>query len=142
MFSGSEEQYFPYAAACKEFDKLSKRTRGGGPAALILKVIELLALGIGAFSVHLMKGPKLIVFIVWIALTIFAIFQWINGRWRFLHWARPRCQSEWSGTKDEKDRACRVCGLRLHQMSPRSDFFRPRNNGKTAWGEGGLAPKA
>jgi hypothetical protein len=117
-FSGSEQQYFPYAAGWKKFDKLSKRTRGGGPAAFILKVIELLALGIGAFSVHLMKGPKLIIFIGWIALAIFTIFQWMNGRRRFLHWACPRCHSEWPGTKDEKDRACRVCGLRLRQMSP------------------------
>ena len=117
-FSGSEQQYFPYAAAWKEFDKLGKRTRGGGPAAWSLKVIELLALGIGFFSVHLVRGPKLIMFIGWIALTIFAILQRMNGRRQFLHWACPQCHSEWPGTKNEEDRACRVCGLRLHQMWP------------------------
>jgi hypothetical protein len=74
-FSGSEQRYSPYAAAWNEFDKLSKRTRGGGPAAWILKVIELLALGIGFFSVHLVKGPKLIIFIGWIALTVLAVFN-------------------------------------------------------------------
>jgi hypothetical protein len=96
----SEQRYSPHAAAWNEFDKLSKGTRGGGPAAWILKGIELLALGIRFFSVHLVKGPKLIIFMGWIALTIFAVFQWMNGRKRFLHWACPPCHSEWPGTKD------------------------------------------
>jgi hypothetical protein len=39
-------------------------------------------------------------------------------RKRFRHWPCPRCKSEWPGNKKEKDPACRMCGLRLHQLAP------------------------
>jgi hypothetical protein len=112
------EPYFPYADAWKEFDQLQKTAQGRGPLRLVLWIFELSMSGIGIYGLHLAKGSNLMVIAAWGAALSAELLYQFNGRRRFLHWECPRCHSEWPGTKTEKDRACKSCGLRLHQMSP------------------------
>lgn len=112
------QQYFPYENAWKEFDKLQKTARGRGPLRWVMWVFDLSMGMIGIYGFHLTKGSKLIILICWGSAAVLETFYWFSGKGRFLHWPCPRCHSEWPGTKDEKDRACRACGLRLYQMSP------------------------
>jgi hypothetical protein len=111
-------EFFPYAAAWKEFDKLYKAIHGNGPWRFVRTAMELLAFSGGVFGLHPTKQYKLIVLIGYPAIVALEIFRWLRSRKRFLHWQCPRCHSEWPGDKTEKDRACLSCGLRLHQMSP------------------------
>jgi hypothetical protein len=112
------ELYFPYAAAWKQFDKLQTTAQGRGPLRFILWIFELLMSGVGIYGLHLAKGSKLMVIAAWsVAVSAELLYQF-DGRRRFLHWQCPRCHSEWPGTNAEKDRACKACGLRLHQLSP------------------------
>jgi len=112
------EPYFPYAIAWKEFDKLQKTAQDRGPLRVVLWIFELSMSGVGIYGLHLARGSKLMVIAAWGAALSAGLLYQFNGRRRFLHWQRPRCHSEWPGTKTEKDRACKACGLRLHQWSP------------------------
>jgi hypothetical protein len=112
------EPYFPYAAAWKEFDKLQKTAQDRGPLRVVLWIFELSMSGVGIYGLHLARGSKLMVIAAWSAAVSAELLYQFNGRRRFLHWQCPRCHSEWPGTKTEKDRACKACGLRLHQWSP------------------------
>jgi hypothetical protein len=112
------EPYFPYAVAWKEFDKLQKTAQGRGPLRDVLWIFELSMSGVGIYGLHVAKGSKLMVIAAWGAALSAELLYQFSGRRRFLHWECPRCHSEWSGTKTEKDRACKACGLRLHQLSP------------------------
>jgi hypothetical protein len=110
----------PYAEAWKEFDKLQKRAKQGGAAWWVHLVTGNLLplLGGGAFGITAWKGHKAYVFAAFSALVIWTIFKGMSDRRRFAEWPCPRCHSVWPGTKTEKDSACKVCGLRLHQLSP------------------------
>jgi hypothetical protein len=112
------QQHFPYENAWKEFERLHKTAQGGGPLRVVVRIFEFSISVVGIYGFHLTKGSKLIIFACLGAAGVAELFYWINGRKRFLDWQCPRCHSEWPGTKNEKDRACRACGLRLHQMSP------------------------
>jgi hypothetical protein len=112
------QQYFPYENAWKEFDRLHKTAQGGDPLRIVVWIFELSVSVVGIYGFHLTKGSNLVVFVSWGAAFVAELFYWMSGRRRFLHWQCPRCHSEWPGTKNEKDGACRACGLRLHQMSP------------------------
>ena len=109
----------PYAQAWKEFDKLQKRAKQQGVGWWLHMFSNLIypLLGGGAFGVAFWKGHKAYVFAVVVGLAILAILKGFSDRHRFAEWPCPRCHSVWSGTKTEKDSACRVCGLRLHQMA-------------------------
>jgi hypothetical protein len=115
----SFEPYFPYGDAWKEFDKLQKRANGRGPFGFVCSIFEGSLVSTGLFGWHyLSKHHGLSVLAgsgVFLALQF--AFEPI-ARKRFVHWPCPRCHSEWPGTKTEKDRACKACGLRLHQLSP------------------------
>jgi hypothetical protein len=112
------QQYFPYEDNWKEFDKLQKTAQRRGPLRIVLWVFELLMSGVGIYGLHLTKGSSLIIIFPWGAAGVAELLYQFSGRRRFLHWECPRCHSEWPGTKTEKDRACKSCGLRLHQLSP------------------------
>jgi hypothetical protein len=112
------EQYFPYESAWKEFDRLQKTARGGRPIRWLMWVFGVSMGIVGFYGFRLMKGSKLIILICWGAAGVIEIFYWFNGKRRFLHGQCPRCHSEWPGVKNEKDRACKGCGLRLHQLFP------------------------
>jgi hypothetical protein len=53
-----------------------------------------------------------------VAILIAEFSCWFAMRRRFQHWPCPRCNSEWPDYKNGKDSACKVCGLRLHQLAP------------------------
>jgi hypothetical protein len=116
--ASSAPQYFPYAAAWKEFDRLQKAIHHGGPVRFALSVLELTLLSVGTLGLHVNKESKLTILIGWVALAALGFFRSVNGRRRFFNWQCPRCHGEWPGSKTEKDRACKVCGLHLHQLSP------------------------
>jgi hypothetical protein len=116
--SFATRQYFPFESAWKEFDRLHQTIHHGGPVRFALSVLELALLSVGTLGLHVSKESKLIILIGWVALAALGLFRFVDGRSRFLHWECPRCHSEWPSSKDEKDRACKVCGLRLHQLSP------------------------
>jgi hypothetical protein len=111
------EPYFPYATAWKEFDKLQKKAQSNGPIRIVISVLELLLFGGGLVGHHLMNGSEFIIIMCWGAALAVELSYWFGGRRRFLHWECPRCHSEWPGSKTEKDRACKSCGLGLHQLS-------------------------
>jgi hypothetical protein len=110
----------PYAEAWKKFHKLQKSVKRRGEGWWIHLVIGNLLplLGGGAFGVALLKSHKLYVIIAVVALIFWGVFKGISDRREFAEWPCPRCHAVWPGTKTEKDPACKVCGLRLHQMSP------------------------
>ena len=108
-----------YAENWKEFDKLRKAVKSHGAPQLVRTFFDLVLFGSGLFGLHhYAKKYTLLVLMIWGALAVVGLLRWPNLKNRFLHWPCPRCHSEWPGTKTEKDPACKVCGLRLHQMSP------------------------
>ena len=111
-------QYYPYESAWKEFDKLCKTIHDGGPIRFAVSLFELALLSAGTSRLHLREEGKFAILLGGVALSALGLFRWFNRRSRFLYWACPRCHSEWPGGNGEKDRACKVCGLRLHQLSP------------------------
>jgi hypothetical protein len=112
------QQYFPYESVWKDFDKLQKVVRGGGPLRWVMWGFEVSMAVVGMYGFHLAKGSKPIIVICWGAAGVAELFYQSIGKNRFLHWKCPRCHNEWPGGKTEKDRRCKGCGLRLHQFSP------------------------
>lgn len=112
-------EQFLYADNWKEFDKLQKAVKNGGAPQLVRTVFDLAIFGSGLFGVHhYAKKYTLLLFMIWGVLVVVGLLRWPSLKSRFVHWPCPRCHGEWPGTKTEKDPACKVCGLRLHQMSP------------------------
>jgi hypothetical protein len=113
------QPYFPYADDWAKFDKLKKGATTGGPFRLVCSAADISVFSIGAFGLHhFSKRHGTMILMAWAALVTLDLFVATSARRRFAHWPCPRCQAEWPGTKTEKDRACNVCGLRLHQISP------------------------
>lgn len=110
----------PYAEAWKEFDKLQKAVSGQGPFRWAHWAFDTLAFGSSVLGFHLLKGhrPAMAAGVGAIVVASAEIFSYFNRRERFLHWQCPRCHSEWPGTKTQKDTTCKICRLRLHQMTP------------------------
>jgi len=69
-------------------------------------------------GVHFAKKSAMEIVFAFAVLSVITYFHWRKSRDRFLHWPCPRCGAEWPGDKNEKDRACKVCGLRLGQETP------------------------
>jgi len=114
------EPYFPFAEAWKEFDTLQKTVRGGGKLSIIRHLAEfvLFLTSFGLIEFRPSKGVARLIAISFAVIMVAEFFHWFMMRRRFQHWPCPRCNSEWPGNKNEKDGACKVCGLRLHQLSP------------------------
>jgi hypothetical protein len=112
--------YFRFADARKEFDTLQKTVQGGGKLSVVRHFAELLLflLGAGVVEFHPSNGAARMIGIGFGAILIAEFFHWFTMRRRFQHWPCPRCNNEWPGNKKEKDHACKVCVLRLHQLSP------------------------
>jgi hypothetical protein len=108
----------PYADAWNEFDKLQKRAKQGGGAWWIHIVTNLLPLlGGGLFGLAVWKNHKEYVIAAFIGLVLLMALRARSDQRRFVEWPCPRCHAVWPGSKKEKDPACKVCGLRLHQLS-------------------------
>jgi len=114
------EPYLPFADAWKEFDKLDTAVHGRGRLYVARRITESLIflLGLGASGFHPSRRFMHIIGVVLTVVVIAEFLLWYTAKTRFKHWTCPRCHSEWPGEKNEKDRACKVCGLRLHQLSP------------------------
>jgi hypothetical protein len=111
--------YLPYADAWKKFDKLQLEVKGRGTFRLIRSAGDIVLYSIGAFSLHrFSKHNWLLILMGWGALVALDLVIATSAKRRFAHWPCPRCHSEWPGNKTDKDRACKVCGLRLHQPYP------------------------
>lgn len=109
--------YQPYSLAWQEFRKLEKANRGRRFKLLHLGFTFLTGFGT-MFGVHYAKTSKIEILVAFVALSAFTFFHWRKSHYHFLHWPCPRCGAEWSGDKNEKDRACKMCGLRLYQEAP------------------------
>ena len=108
-----------YADKWKEFDKLQKAVKSHGAPQLARTFFDLMIFGSGLFGVHhYAKKYTLLLFVIWGVLSVVGLLRWPNVKNQFPHWPCPRCHGESPGTKTEKNPACKVCGLRLHQMSP------------------------
>lgn len=113
------EAYSPYAAAWKQFDKLQKEAKGHGSVHWVRLAGEALVFNAGALGYrHGLRKNALSIAGAWAGVALLEAFLWFRRRNQFLHWPCPRCHSEWPGTKTTKDPACKVCGLRLHQLTP------------------------
>jgi hypothetical protein len=119
FLQSDSETYSPYAGAWKEFDRLQESVRGGGKLAVVRRVFAFLITlsGLGIIEIRHSKGAMYFVLLAFGVILLFEIVYRFTMRNRFLHWPCPRCRSEWPGDKNEKDRACKVYGLRLHQFS-------------------------
>jgi len=110
--------YSPYAEAWKRFDKLNAAVHGRGPFRWIRGVFELVLFGGAGVGLKFWHNNRLLVSLLWPCYLGFGFAYMQVIKRRFRHWQCPRCHAEWPGTKNEKDSACRVCGLRLHQLAP------------------------
>jgi hypothetical protein len=114
------EPYLPFAEAWKEFDSLQKTVQGRGRLSIIRHLAEFLFFltSLGLIEFRPSKGFARVTAVGFGVLMIAELFHWFMIRRRFQHWPCPRCNTEWPGDKNEKDSACRVCGLHFHQLSP------------------------
>jgi len=113
------EAYSPYAAEWKKFDKLQKEAKGRGSAHWVRVAGEAVVFNAGALGFrHGLRKNALSIVAAWGAVLLLEIFLRQHRKNQFLHWPCPRCHSEWPGTKTDKDTVCKVCGLRLHQLTP------------------------
>jgi hypothetical protein len=102
--ASAQPEFFPYAAAWKEFDKLYKAIHDGGPWRFVRTAIELLVFSGGVFGLHPSKQHKLIFLIGYPAIAALELFRWLRSRKRFLHWQCPR----WATRPKRTVPACRV----------------------------------
>jgi hypothetical protein len=112
------DQFLPYAKAWKEFDKLENAANRGGMAGWMRWGIDLSLGAVAMFQPYAFKGHKPTLAALWFGASAIAILYSLHAKRRFQHWPCPRCHSEWPGDKTQKDRACKMCGLHLHQMHP------------------------
>lgn len=110
--------YSPYEEAWKEFDKLDKAVKGHGRTKWIRTAFDLILVGGSGLGLKFWHQNRDLVMILWASYVGLGLAYMQIMKSRFEHWQCPRCQAEWPGTKEEKDSACRVCGLRLHQLAP------------------------
>jgi hypothetical protein len=111
--------YSPYADAWKEFDRLDKFMHGRGIYRHLRAAFEwLLFGGAGFLGITISKHHGGGIFAVWGMLIVFDLAVGAILKNRFKHWPCPRCHAEWPGTAKQKDPACKMCGLRLHQLTP------------------------
>jgi hypothetical protein len=114
----SATPHFIYADAWAAFDRL-EATRTRNAASLMRSLLELLLfVVIPLAGIVLSKRHLWMIGIAWALLVLTEIAYRLHLRSRFVNWQCPRCHAEWPGTKNEKDPACRSCGLRLHQLAP------------------------
>jgi hypothetical protein len=118
IITSTAEPFSPYAEAWKEFDKLQKWSKGEGLPRLVRFAFEILTFGGAAFASSQTKGTKRGFFLFYCGALIAEAIHSMIRRQRFAHWPCPRCHAEWPGTKTEKESACGVCRLRLHQLTP------------------------
>jgi hypothetical protein len=81
-------------------------------------VFELAVVGSAAIGVKFWHQHRDLVMILWASYVGLGLAYMQIMKSRFEHWQCPRCHTEWPGTKEDKDPACRACGLRLHQLAP------------------------
>jgi len=114
----TRDAYSPYGEAWNEFDRLQRTASGRGPLSWTGWVFDmLLAFGF-IFEIHFSKKYAFWLFAGWFVVrTIYFVDLHIKQK-RFERWPCPRCHAEWPGTKTDKDLRCKVCGLRLHQLTP------------------------
>ncbi|HEV2489789.1 MAG TPA: hypothetical protein VGT03_08270 [Candidatus Acidoferrales bacterium] len=111
--------YAPYAEAWKEFDRLDRIVHNRGPYRWVRSLLEYFIFGgAGLFGLNLWKSQRPAVIAGVVACLILWYFVTKLFQNRYENWPCPRCHSVWPGTKEEKDPACKVCGLRLHQLAP------------------------
>jgi hypothetical protein len=110
--------YFPYEDAWKEYDKLYAAAQGRGEAGYVSWGLENICFATAALDPYLSKKLKLLLILAWFLTSTLRLLSLYRARRRFPHWSCPRCGSEWPGTRTEKDRACKSCGLHLYQFEP------------------------
>jgi hypothetical protein len=111
--------YLPYADTWKKFDKLQLEVKGRGGYRWVRAAFDFLVYTVTVFGLHhFSKNNRLTIVMAGAVLTVFGLLRGKSAKDRFLHWPCPRCHSEWPGDKTDKDPACKVCGLRLHQPTP------------------------
>lgn len=109
----------PYADAWKKFDRLEQVASRGGPYQRFFRIFEwFLFGGAGLFGIKVWRHHTATAAIAFMAVFVLDYLFASRMKNRYRDWPCPRCHAVWPGTKTEKDPACKVCGLRLHQMSP------------------------
>ena len=110
--------YLPYADDWKKFDKLQLEVKGRGGFHWVRAAFDFFVYTVTAFGVHHFSKNDRLTIVVTGGVAVVSLMRGKSAKQRFLHWPCPRCHSEWPGNKTDKDRACKVCGLRLHQPYP------------------------
>jgi hypothetical protein len=111
--------YSLYTDAWKEFDRLDKFVHNRGIFSHLRVVFDSLVFGgAGLFGITIGKHYKGDIVAVWVVIVglELALFAYMKNH--FKHWECPRCHAEWPGTSKEKGPSCKMCGLRLHQLTP------------------------
>lgn len=116
--NGYDERYSPYAEAWKEFDRLQTSARGRGVLGSVAVLGDFALGSLGILEVTMDKKTGFAILFGWLSLRLLQVLRQDQLKRRFQHWLCPRCHAEWPGTKTEKENACKMCGLRLHQISP------------------------
>ncbi|MGC1107279.1 MAG: hypothetical protein WA876_12145 [Candidatus Acidiferrales bacterium] len=109
--------HFIYADAWAEFDKLESR-RDGNAASWMRRLVEVFIFTVPLGGIVLAKRYIWMIATAWVFLMLLELGYRLRLKNQFLNWRCPHCRTKWPGTKEEKDSACRVCGLRLHQLTP------------------------
>ena len=107
--------YSPYADAWKEFERLDKFLHTD--IFRYLQFLFWLVSSAGTVGFTIAKHYRWYISAAWAMLLVaeFAWYAWIKNR--FKHWKCPQCRAEWPGSDKKKDPACKVCGLRLYQLT-------------------------
>ncbi|MGH9706712.1 MAG: hypothetical protein ACRD5R_08130 [Candidatus Acidiferrales bacterium] len=112
------ESFFLYGDAWKKFDRLQAAASGTGLLGRMVWAVDLLLATVGWLGLHVGKHYLLLIFVGWVLIRVLQLLHIREKKKQFLHWPCPRCHAEWPGSKTQKDSKCKLCGLRLHQLSP------------------------
>lgn len=106
-----------FEPAWKEYARLDNAAHGRGPIRWVRGVFEALLVGGGGLGLKFGHQHRALVGFLWVASAGIGVAYLQIMKSRFAHWQCPRCQTEWPGTKNEKDSRCSTCGLRLHELA-------------------------
>jgi hypothetical protein len=109
--------HFIYGDAWAEFDRLESRREKNAVSWVQYLVGLFITAVIPLSGIVLSKRHVWMIGIAWFFLILLDLGYKLLLRSRFINWQCPRCGTKWPGTAKEKDRACRVCALQLHQLS-------------------------